>query len=199
MSLGPQGSAGVELVHEPRKISIHETKEGARTHHEGYRQRYPDALAIYTDGSGIDGKIGAAAVAPQQGRVKKVFLSNEYTSTVYAAELKGIYLAFKIAQQELGDSRREVLIYTDNQAAITIVGKPRSRSGSYLLADIIELIDEIRPRTRYIEISWIPAHIGIEGNEAADLAAKEATGWRNNRQERATLPTGILIVANFKR
>ncbi len=169
----------------PPKISIHETKEAARAHHEDYRQRYPDALAIYTDGSGIDGKIGAAAVAPQQGRAKKVFLGDKYTSTVYAAELKGIYLALKIAQQELGDSQREVLIYTDNQAAITIAGKPRSRSGSYLLAQIIELIDEIRPRTRYIEISWIPAHTGIEGNEAADLAAKEATGWRSNRRERA--------------
>ena len=169
----------------PPKISIHETKKEARAHHEGHRQRYPDALAIYTDGSGIDGKIGAAAVAPQQGRVKKVFLGDEHTSTVYAAELKGIYLALKIAQQELGDSRREVLIYTDNQAAITITGKPRSRSGSYLLAEIIELLDEIRPRTRYIEISWIPAHTGIEGNEAADLAAKEATGWRGNRNEKA--------------
>lgn len=105
---------------------------------------------------------------------------------VYAAELKGIfYLALKIAQQELGDSQREVLIYTDNQAAITIAGKPRSRSGSYLLAEIIELIDEIRPRTRYIEISWTPAQTGIEGNEAADLAAKEATGWRDKHQKRA--------------
>ncbi|KFY11306.1 hypothetical protein V491_07268 [Pseudogymnoascus sp. VKM F-3775] len=169
----------------PPKISIHETKEKARVHHEDYRQRYPDALMIYTDGRGIDGKIGAAALAPQEGRVKKVFLGNKHTSTVYAAELKGIYLALKIAQQELGDSQREVLIYTDNQAAITIAGKPRSRSGSYLLAEIIKLIDEIRPRTRHIEISWIPAHTGIEGNEAADLAAKEATGWRSNRREGA--------------
>jgi hypothetical protein len=50
------------------------------------------------------------------------------------------------------------------------------------LAEIIELIDEIRPRIRYIEISWIPAHTGIEENEAAK---KEATGWRSKGQERA--------------
>jgi ribonuclease HI len=169
----------------PPKISIHETKEKAKAHQAKYSQRYPNALTIYTDGSGIEGGIGAAAVAPLQGRVKKAFLGNEYTSTVYAAELKGIYLALKIAQQELGDSQREVLIYTDNQAAITIAGQPRSRSGAYLLKEIIELIDEIRPRTRYIEISWIPAHTGIAGNEAADLAAKEATGWRKRPQKRA--------------
>jgi hypothetical protein len=90
-------------------------------------------------------------VAPQQGRVKKVFLGNEHTSTVYAAELKCIYLALKIEQQELRDSQREVLIYTDNQAAITIAGNPRSRSGSYLLVEIIELLDEIRPECHILK------------------------------------------------
>ena len=62
-------------------------------------------------------------------------------------------MALKIAQQELTDSQREILIYTDNQAAITITGELRSRSGAYLLAEIIELLDDIRLKTRYIEIS----------------------------------------------
>ncbi|KAM3081301.1 hypothetical protein ACMFMG_012242 [Clarireedia jacksonii] len=137
----------------PPKISIHKTKEAAILHYKDYQLRYPNALIIYTDCSGIEGKIGAAAVVPHQGRVKKVFLGDKYTSTVYVAELKA--------------------------------GTPRSRSGSYLLVEIIELIDEIRLKAEYIEISWIPAHIGIEGNEAADIAAKEATGWRSNRREKA--------------
>jgi hypothetical protein len=79
-------------------------------------------------------KIGAAAVAPLLGRAKKTFMGDDHTSTVYAAELKGIYLALKIAQQEIGDSQREILIYTVNQAAIQIIERPRCRSASYLLA-----------------------------------------------------------------
>jgi ribonuclease HI len=74
----------------------------------------------------------------------------------------------------------KILIYTDNQAAIQTIERPRCRSGLYLLAEIIEMLEVLRPKTRYIEISWIPAHTGIPGNEAADLAAKEATGWRNS-------------------
>jgi ribonuclease HI len=53
-------------------------------------------LLVYTDGSGINNKIGAAAIAPQIGTLRKAFIGEASTSTVYTAELKGIYIALEI-------------------------------------------------------------------------------------------------------
>ncbi len=58
-------------------------KEAAKLHHDDHWLQYPNVLVIYTDSSGIEGKIGTAAVAPQEKQVKKVFLKDQYTSTVY--------------------------------------------------------------------------------------------------------------------
>ena len=46
------------------------------------------------------------------------------------------------------------------------------------------LINTLRARGVEVEIHWIPAHIDISGNEAADVAVKQATGWRQKRVSR---------------
>ncbi|EED19005.1 hypothetical protein TSTA_023400 [Talaromyces stipitatus ATCC 10500] len=59
-----------------------------------------------------------------------------------------------------------------------------------ILGSIAEKWDELRSQGVQVTIHWIPAHQGIEGNERADIAAKEATGWRlvqNNRGRQVPL------------
>ena len=122
-------------------------------------------------------------------------MGTETTSTVYAAELQGINLALQIARDyaERNGSRRKVAIYTDNQAAIWSITKAEGRTGSYILEEIARQVQELQKDGRTVTVRWIPAHVGIAGNEAADQAAKEATGWRpdGRRDQPADAPTRL--------
>jgi ribonuclease HI len=140
------------------------------------------SLSIYTDGSGIEGEIGSAAVCPLTQQTLSVYMGSDTLSTVYAAELQGISLALQIAQEYVDKhgERKEIAIYTDKQAAIWSVAKAEGRSGAYILADIAQHVQELQDKGRSVTVRWIPAHVGIPGNEAADQAAKKATGWRED-------------------
>ena len=164
---------------QPPEITIDENAQAATKTHSTVTSELDGLLPIYTDGSGINGKVGAAAVALQLDVVKQTFMGEENTSTVYAAELQGILMALEIA---IGQLSTRVVIFTDNQAALKTIQNPGTPSGQYILIEIIQLLDRLRKKGITIALYWIPAHQGIDGNEQADRAAKEATGWRMIRK-----------------
>ena len=54
----------------------------------------------------------------------------------------------------------------------------RSGVGKYhqeVLEEIIEINDRVVRQGRVVSFLWVPAHVGIVGNEKADRAAKEAS------------------------
>lgn len=169
------------------ETQIDDDADKARNRHDRENEAEQN-LSIYTDGSGINGQIGAAAVCPPLQQTRSVHMGTETTSTVYSAELRGISLALQIAKEyaERNGSRQTVAIYTDNQAAITSTAKPEGQSGAYILKEIAQQIQDIQDKGRLVKIRWIPAHVGVPGNEAADRAAKEATGWREDGSEGET-------------
>ena len=161
---------------EPPTVRIQRDKEAAIAAHDRILKDNREALAIYTDGSGINGNIGAAAVCLATGAKSQADMGSDKESTVYAGELMGIAMALSITIREKMTAfpgLRQVNISTDNQASILSTESPDTQSGQYLLARIVRLIDYIRKIDDKLQITlhWIPAHKGVPGNEAADVAA----------------------------
>ena len=111
------------------------------------------------------------------------------TSTVYAAELKGLVLALQTALDvyETGITTGKFAIFTDNQAAIKAIRNPQAPIRSvYPHSGHSNTRQPPEPRGE-VQFRWLPAHAGVPGNEAADKAAKEA-GWPNDA---AKEPVGV--------
>jgi ribonuclease HI len=154
-----------------------------------------DELKIYSDGSGLDGMIGAAAtVGVSGGRSLRFQLGKETEHTVFEAELVGVLLALHL----LGEypQKRSILIAIDNQAAIRALTGNSRQPGQYLLDAILNRMQQLKRNRRHltIHLEWSPGHEGIQGNEVADRLAKRASaGDTSNNSDlppllRHTLP-----------
>jgi ribonuclease HI len=142
---------------------------------------------IFTDGSGYAGHIGASMASLQHGVTsQRRYLGTDSQSTVYTAELNGIEMALAAAATRDDNAEqttaREVIIFSDSQAAIQAVQNPQRPSGQYVLTHIYQHVRAIRSRNQdqnpnyptNITIRWIPAHVGVDGNKFADEQAKGA-------------------------
>src|SRR5436190_21154671 len=105
------------------KIKVDTTKEIAKDQHDK-TQTYLETMTvtIYTDGSGIEGKIGAAAYNSVTNEASHQYLGSEMQFNVYTAELTALHLTVKQLRNhcECWTCR----IYTDSQAAIKAIDHP---------------------------------------------------------------------------
>ena len=163
-------------------VNILNSKEKATQSHNEYLISKPSAETVaYTDGSGINEKIGSSCVIQGKTNVIKKFLGANTCSTVYMGELQGIEdsLSYTLSQ----DQSSGIRIFTDSQAALHALENPNGCSAPQIMQKITRCIDELRAKGRSIQLHWIPAHTDIKGNEEADVAAKEATGWRRAKRK----------------
>jgi len=127
----------------------------------------------YTDGS-VDTYTGNAAAAFIHKEATAHFRLPDGSSTLQT-ELVAIMKALQHAELR----QRPVVIHSDSLGAIQALQKSRPRDNVGLITAILTTAHNIQGRGRSIHLNWIPSHVGIEGNEAADLAAKNALSLPN--------------------
>jgi ribonuclease HI len=134
-------------------------------------------VKVFTDGSGMEGKIGAAAVLYWNGRMKtklRYQLGSQRQHTVYEGEGVGAVLGTKLVSNEWGV--RSAIFYIDNQASITAMQLINPTSGHHIFNTFNEYIVALKKKHSriWLEIKWVPGHQGVDSNEQADEQAKKA-------------------------
>ncbi|XP_045457894.1 uncharacterized protein LOC123668146 [Melitaea cinxia] len=125
---------------------------------------------IFTDGSKIEGKVGAAlSVWTGAAEARTLKLALPSYCTVYQAELLAICRAARMAADNLAGS---VGIYSDSLSALLTLKNLKALHP--LAVEAREHLRRALLRDKHIELFWIKAHAGLEGNERADHLAKEA-------------------------
>ncbi|KAL0882745.1 hypothetical protein ABMA27_016296 [Loxostege sticticalis] len=127
-------------------------------------------VRIFTDGSKIEGKVGAAlSVWKGESEVRNQKFSLSAYCTVYQAELLAICRA---TGGILKGRERSYGLYSDSMAALETVA---NHSSLHPLA--VESRENLRKaliQGKDVSLFWIKAHAGLQGNERADELAKEA-------------------------
>ena len=124
---------------------------------------------VYTDGSKdpTANTVGEAFVVPELGHTSKIKLNP--ILSVFTTELIAVEHAWI-----LRGSIQNSVILTDSLSAIQALQNGKSRSRPDKVDNLLSLLNLASTVKFSISIEWIPAHVGIEGNESADMAAKEA-------------------------
>lgn len=130
---------------------------------------------IYTDGSKIGEKVGAAAVLFQNDIP---FQQLKYRLGRKCSNNQAEQLAILKALQELqniGDLPNEdktAAIHSDSKVALAILQDNRKHNS--LAEDSLRILKHLEEKQWRIHFRWVKAHVGNPGNELADKMAKEA-------------------------
>jgi ribonuclease HI len=134
-----------------------------------HRQSYNDYNPIFTDGSKSDDFVGCAYVIG----TKTCSFSLHPALSIFSAEI----LAILKALEELSNlDKGNFIIYTDSMSVLQSFTTPNQHSHPVVF-EVLNLLNHLGSRGFNIKFCWVPSHVGIEGNELADNAAKSTCNY----------------------
>ena len=160
-------------THVPPKINLDiakgkksETAEDAfRSNFNEFRAKFPNYHCIYTDGSKTNVAVAAAAVTPTYSMSKAYNKSN----SIFSAELRTLILAFEYIKTT---NHRNYIIFSDSKSSLQALQDLQTNNP--LVCRALELHITLCNEHKNIVFCWLPSHVSIRGNEAADREAKDA-------------------------
>ena len=126
---------------------------------------HKDEEKIYTDGSKSEDGVGCAVVYDNSVYVAKL----PDSASVFTAEMTAIVQALELA---CGSEAKQFVIYSDSKSALDSLS--RFNTFHPLIQKAQEWLFSISSRYKSVRFCWVPAHVGIQGNEEADKEARIA-------------------------
>ena len=131
---------------------------------EHIANEHPESTTYYTDGSksscGVGAGVYSASCSKSQPLTK--------VSSVSIAELYAIFLSLTMI---MTNPNQNFLILSDSKSSLQSIKDIYSMNP--LVKQIQNLLIRIANNNKQVRLCWVPAHVNIPGNEAADKLAKE--------------------------
>ena len=139
-----------------------------------YRQLRKSFWQVYTDGSKIANKVGAAFIIIKNGELwteRKFRLPN--TSSVFQAEMYAISQAAYFLVEHYSDQSNECQFFTDSMSSLMALKSLEITTT--LTRNAIKQLNSMVDAGFSLQLYWIKSHSGITYNDSVDSLAKEAT------------------------
>lgn len=141
-------------------------EEAIKAHFLEHDKCHRGSIKLYCDGSKTPNGVGIAVVLNEESHIATL----PKKASIFTAELTAIVKSLEVISKING---RKFTIYSDSYSALTAI--KQYNPSHPILSRIQDWLCKLRAYYKEIQFCWVPAHIGIRGNETADSEAKYAS------------------------